>query len=147
MNYTNNDMQFARNSMRDENMRRSSNGSDMINFRHPVQQTFDSPEMEGSMQQILSENVGNFVVIEFLIGTQQMIRKQGVIYLVGNSFVTLYDDIDNNFIICDIFSVKFVYFYMPGQRPSVNYNRLPTTSGEPGMGNFSGGTPGGRRSR
>ena len=132
--------------MRDENIRRAANGSEMVNFRHPSQQTFDGPEMEGSMQQILSENVGNFVVIEFLIGTQQMIRKQGIIFLVGNSYVTLYDDIDNNYIICDIFSVKFVYFYMPGQRPPVNYNRLPNISGEPGMTTGSG-TPGTRRIR
>ena len=51
-------------------------------------------------------------------------RKQGVLYFVGTSYVTLYDEELNNFIVCDIFSIKFVYFYFPGQRPNRNYNVL-----------------------
>ena len=97
----------------------------MDNFEHPPQESFDSEEMRGSMQMILSQNIGNFVVIEFLIGTGSIVRKQGMLYLVGRSFVTLYDEPANNFIVCDIFSVKFVYFYMPNDRPRYNYNTLP----------------------
>lgn len=107
----------------------------MDNFNHPPQPSFDSEEMRGSMQAILSQNIGAYVVVEFLIGTQEIIRKQGMLYFVGRNFVTLYDEAVNNFIVCDIFSVKFVYFYMPGDRPRFNYNLLPGTSGEPGMGN------------
>lgn len=106
----------------------------MDNFNHPPQPTFDSEEMRGSMQAILSQNIGQYVVVEFLIGTQEIIRKQGMLYFVGRNFVTLYDEAVNNFIVCDIFSVKFVYFYMPGDRPRHNYNLLPGSSGEPGMG-------------
>ena len=94
------------------------------NFTTPEQQSFDTPEMQGSMQRILAENVGEYVVIEFLIGTDRIMRKQGLLYFVGTSFVTLYDDMVNNFIVCDIFSVKFVYFYFPGDRPRGNYNLL-----------------------
>ena len=90
--------------------------------------------MRGSMQAILADNIGNYVVIEFLIGTGEIIRKQGMLYVVGRSFVTLYDELANNFIVCDIYSVKFVYFYMPGDRPRYHYNTLPPISGEPGMG-------------
>lgn len=97
----------------------------MDNFEHPPQEDFSSEEMRGSMQAILSQNIGNFVVIEFLIGTGAIVRKQGMLYLVGRSFVTLYDEPVNNFIVCDIFSVKFVYFYMPSDRPRCNYNILP----------------------
>ena len=107
---------------------------EMDNFRHPVQPVFDSEEMKGSIQMILSENIGTFVVIEFLVGSNEMIRKQGLLYFVGRSFVTLYDEAANNFLVCDIFSVRFVYFYMPGDRPRYNYNTLPPVSGEPGMG-------------
>ncbi len=96
------------------------------NFYHPPQEKFDSEEMRGSMQAILSQNIGAYVVVEFLIGTQEIVRKQGLLYFVGRSFVTLYDEAVNNFIVCDIFSVKFVYFYMPGDRPRHNnYNILP----------------------
>ena len=106
----------------------------MDNFEHLPQENFDTEEMRGSMQAILADNIGNYVVIEFLMGTEDMIRKQGMLYFVGRSFLTLYDERSNNFIVCDIFSVRFVYFYMPGDRPRLNYNTLPPVSGEPGMG-------------
>ena len=101
-------------------------------FVTPPQQTFDSEEMLGSIQNILAKNIGNYVVIEFLIGTDQMHRKQGQIFHVGTSYITLYDDINANFLLCDIFSVKFVYFFVPNQRPNRNYNLLPTSNGNIG---------------
>lgn len=81
------------------------------------------------MQKILSDNIGEYVVVEFLIGTERIARKQGILYFVGTSFVTLYDDTHNNYIVCDIFSIKFVYFYYPGQRPQRNFNVLPNSNG------------------
>ena len=98
-------------------------------FTTPPRQDFETPEMTGSMQNILNQNVGEYVVIEFLIGTERIMRKQGLLYFVGTSFVTLYDDNLNNFVVCDIFSIKFVYFYFPGDRPRRNYNALPLTDG------------------
>ena len=73
--------------------------------------------MRGSMQQILSENLGQFVVCEFLIGTQAMTRKEGILYSVGRSYLTLYEEVNMNYVVCDIFSIKFVTFYLPGRRP------------------------------
>lgn len=99
------------------------------NFNTPIQETFDGEDMRGSMQQILSDNIGEFVVIEFLIGVDRIVRKQGILYFVGRSYVTLYDDMANNYIVCDIFSIKFVYFYFPGDRPRRNYNILPLNNG------------------
>ena len=52
-------------------------------FNTPPQPSFDSEEMRGSMQAILAQNVGEYVVIEFLIGTEQIIRKQGNALLCG----------------------------------------------------------------
>lgn len=97
------------------------------NFTPVPPEDFDTEEMRGSMQAILSQNVGQFVVVEFLIGTERLMRKQGLLYEVGRSFVTLYDEDENNYIVCDIFSIKFVYFYYPGDRPRRNYNVLPNT--------------------
>lgn len=103
-------------------------------FTTPPPMNFDTEEMRGSIQKILSENVGEFVVIEFLIGTERIMRKQGILYFVGTSYVTLYDDDVNNFIVCDVFSIKFVYFYFPGQRPIRNYNLLPNNNNSNGNG-------------
>ncbi len=115
----------------------ATNGSD---FTTPPPVDFNTQEMRGSMQLILSDNIGEFVVIEFLIGTTQIMRKQGILYFVGTSYVTLYDEEANNFIVCDIFSIKFVYFYFPGQRPYRSYNPLPDGNGP------SNGSGNGRRS-
>ena len=98
-------------------------------FTTPKQETFDTEEMKGSIQRILAQNVGEYVVVEFLIGTAQMVRKQGILYFVGTSYVTLYDDQQRNYIVCDIFSVKFVYFYYPGDRPRRNFNTVPPSNG------------------
>ncbi len=117
-------MQRLRNRKDFEEMADGSGHTD--NFNHPPQENFDGEEMRGSMQAILSDNIGNYVVVEFLIGTAEIVRKQGMLFFVGRSYVTLYDETVNNFIVCDIFSVKFVYFYMPGDRPRhMNYNILP----------------------
>ncbi len=83
----------------------------------PPQQDFDTPAMEGSLQQFLSENLGTYVIIEFLVGTQTLTRKAGVLYAVGTSVVTLYEEVSQTFVTCDIFSIKFVTFYLPGRRP------------------------------
>ena len=109
-----------------EEMRQYSDGTKTtFGFTVPPQEPFDSEEMRGSMQQALAENIGEYVVVEFLIGTAMIMRKQGILYHVGRSYVTLFDDAVRNFIVCDIFSIKFVYFYFPGDRPKRNYNTLP----------------------
>lgn len=100
--------------MRDVALNRADeNGS----INTPPEEDFDTEAMQGSMQQFLSENLGTYVVIEFLIGTQTIVRKEGVLYAVGRSVVTLYEELSQTFVTCDIFSVKFVTFYLPGQRP------------------------------
>ncbi len=105
--------------------------SQMYNFTAPPQQSFDNKEMAGSLQRVLAQNIGEYVVIEFLIGTAQIVRKQGLMYNVATTFVVLFDDTVNNFIVCDIFSIKFVYFYFPGNRPDRNYNILPNGTATP----------------
>lgn len=98
----------------------------------PPQQEFDTPAMQGSLQQALSENLGQYVVVEFLIGTQTMEQKSGILYAVGTSVLTLFEEESRTFVICDIFSVKFVTFYLPGHRPQ----RYP---GPYGGGSYPGG--------
>ncbi len=105
----------------------------------PPQQDFDTPAMEGSMQQFLSENLGTYVVIEFLIGTQTITRKAGVLYAVGTSVVTLYEELSQTFVTCDIFSVKFVTFYLPGRRPWLVSNPLFGQGTAPGQTNMAPG--------
>ena len=77
----------------------------------------------GSFQAALQNNLGYFVVIEFLIGTDSLTEKEGILYAVGNNFVTLYEQETDRYIVCDLFSIKFVTFFR--QRPTTNRgNRL-----------------------
>lgn len=89
----------------------------------PAEGSFDTEALQGSMQQILSENLGKYVTCEFLIGTQMLQEKSGVLYSVGVSFIVLFDDINQVYIVCDIFSIKFVTFYYPENRPGVSLTK------------------------
>lgn len=80
--------------------------------------------MYGSIQEALADNLGLYAVCEFVVGTQSMETKEGILYSVGRSFVVLYDEKQQNFILCDVFSIKFVTLYMTGQRPW-NLTRTP----------------------
>lgn len=79
-------------------------------FSVPPDQDFDTMSFQGSMQQVLQENVGKYVIVEFLIGTGSLTSRQGMLYYVGAQFLVLYDEFESRFVVCDIFSVKFVTF-------------------------------------
>ena len=93
-------------------------------FSVPPDQDFNTLSFQGSMQQVLSENVGKYVIIEFLIGTGPTTSRQGLLYYVGSQFLVLYDEFESRYVVCDIFSVKFVTFLLPGYRPG----QVPATS-------------------
>ncbi len=79
-------------------------------FSVPPDQDFNTLGFQGSMQQVLQENVGKYVIVEFLIGTNGLTSRQGMLYYVGTQFLVLLDEFESRFIVCDIFSVKFVTF-------------------------------------
>lgn len=110
--------QFYPDGMRDMNINNAASNNG--HFTTPPPQNFDTEAMQGSMQQVLSENLGEYVVVDFLIGTQSMQQKQGILYAVGTSFVTLYEEQTQTFVVCDMFAIKFVTFYLPGQRPGMS---------------------------
>lgn len=109
----------------------------------PNEEDFNTMAMQGSMQQILSEYLGHFVVCEFLVGTQAMSKKEGILYSVGRSYLTLYEESSKTFVVCDIFSVKFVTFYLPGNRPgqTAGSGNVPMVY-VPGVGLVPGGAYG-----
>ena len=86
-------------------------------FNVPPDQDFNTVSFQGSMQQVLQENIGNYVIVEFLIGTNSLISRQGILYNVSTQFLVLYDEIESRYVVCDIFSVKFVTFLLPGYKP------------------------------
>ncbi len=81
----------------------------------------------GSLQQILADNIGDYVVVEFLIGSQNMVTRQGILYSVGVSYIILYDEQNGLYTVCDLYSIKFVTFYPEGTKPPRNNNTSPMT--------------------
>ena len=102
------------------------------NFQVPPNQDFDTVGFQGSMQQILQDNTGNYVIIDFLIGSENLVTKQGILYNVGSQFVVLYDALNSWWVVCDIFAVKFVTFLMPNHRPGQVLNSAENTDGADG---------------
>lgn len=84
----------------------------------PPAQNFDTANFQGSMQEVLHENIGNYVLVDFLIGTSNLVTRQGFLYYVGAQFIVLYDSLNLRYVVCDIFSIKFVTFLLPGYQPS-----------------------------
>ena len=65
----------------------------------------------GSLKAMLLRNKGNYIVATFLIGTQGTVTWEGVLYEVGNDFVTIYQEGRDRYIVCDIYSLKYMEFY------------------------------------
>lgn len=63
-----------------------------------------------SLQQMLANNTGGRVMVDFLVGTSNIIRKEGILYLVGVSYIILYDDKTNTYTVCNIYAIEFVTF-------------------------------------
>lgn len=65
----------------------------------------------GSTKAMLRRNLGNYVVATFLIGTQNTVSWEGVLYDVGNDYVTIYQAGRDRYIVNDIYSLKYMEFY------------------------------------
>jgi hypothetical protein len=65
----------------------------------------------GSWKALLSRNEGNYVVATFLVGTQNTITWEGILYDVGNDYLTIYQESRDRYIVSDYYSLKFVEFY------------------------------------
>ena len=70
-----------------------------------------------SFSEVLAKSIGYFVTAEFLIGSNNLVERSGILYAVGNNFMTLQVGPDGPFMICDVYSVKFVTVYNSRTRP------------------------------
>lgn len=84
----------------------------------------------GSFASILAQNLGQYVVVEFLIGTNRLEFKEGILYSSGTNFLSLYDPMDDRYIVCDLYAVKFVTFYNTTTVPQSRMRRTSQTPGD-----------------
>ena len=65
----------------------------------------------GSLKAMLQRNRGNYIVATFLIGTQSTVSFEGLLYEVGNDFITIYQEGRQRYIVVDMYSLKYIEFY------------------------------------
>ena len=86
-------------------------------FRVPATQNFNTETFAGSVQQVLQDNIGQYVIVDFFMGTGTLETRQGILYDVATQYIVLYDEINLHYVVCDVFSIKFVTFLLPNHRP------------------------------
>lgn len=69
----------------------------------------------------LRENIGKLVRVEFLIGTDNLVDRVGILEDVGASYILLRSIESNNLLYCDIYSIKFVAITETRFRPDKNF--------------------------
>ena len=75
-----------------------------------------SKNYDGSMQQLLYNNLGVYVIIDFLIGTNNIVTREGILHSVGLSYLVLYDEKNDQYTVCDLYAVKFITYIDPQKR-------------------------------
>lgn len=59
----------------------------------------------------IRSQVGRNVSIEFLVGTNQIVTKEGFLVAVGANFILLNQKGTNDILACDFYNIKFITFY------------------------------------
>ena len=75
----------------------------------------------GSMQYMLSQFIGEYCFVDFLIGTTTLVRKEGHLYQVGASYIVIY--LEGVYTVCDFYSIKYATFTNPSNRSAANTSR------------------------
>lgn len=72
----------------------------------------------GYTQAYLRTQIGKRVRIEFLIGTNTLVDRGGILENVGISYIILRDAETGNRILGDLYSIKFVTFFEGAEAPT-----------------------------
>lgn len=62
-------------------------------------------------QGYLKTQIGRHVKVEFLIGTNMLIDREGTLVEVGTSYIIIRETETDDLLLCDMYSIKFVRFY------------------------------------
>ena len=86
-------------------------------LEHPmsVQEAYQT-----SWKSLLAQNLGRYVVVSFLMGTQQTVVAEGILYEIGSDYLVLYQPVRDSYITADLYSVKFVEFRAENNRNTIN---------------------------
>ena len=72
----------------------------------------------------LREQIGKLMRVEFLIGTNNLTDRIGILEDVGASYILLRSVESNNLVYCDIYSIKFVTISSTGYTGMSNFQNM-----------------------
>ena len=95
-----------------------------FNFSQPAPRNdFYEQGIAESQTMMLSEqlqtSIGYYVSCDFLIGTQIIETRDGILAKVGTNFLTLYQPNLERYIVCDLYALKFITIYNSTSVPSI----------------------------
>ncbi|MCJ7691448.1 MAG: hypothetical protein MUO60_19365 [Clostridiaceae bacterium] len=59
----------------------------------------------------LTTQIGKYIKVEFLIGTNMWVDREGLLQEVGISYIVIKETGSSDIIMCDIYSIKFVRIF------------------------------------
>lgn len=81
----------------------------------------------------LREQIGKLMRVEFLIGTNNLTDRIGILEDVGASYILLRSVESDNIIYCDIYSIKFITISTSGWYGGMNNQMMGNPMGNPMM--------------
>lgn len=82
----------------------------------PLPYAMDTMDPE-DLQPLLVQALGSYVMCEFLLGQEHLVRREGVLTRVAGSFFLLYEEQSRSTIVCNLYAAKFITILADGQRP------------------------------
>lgn len=65
-------------------------------------------DYDNNLQNYLKNKLNRFAKVDFLIGNDSLISKDGILKEIGNDYIVLEMIDSNDLLVCDIYSIKFV---------------------------------------
>ncbi len=90
------------------------------NFQPNPNQSYDQAMM---LAEQLQTSIGLYVSCDFLIGTQILETRDGILAKVGTNFLTIYQPNLERYIVCDLYALKFVTIYNTDEVPNITPSR------------------------
>lgn len=90
----------------------------------------------------LREQMGKLMRVEFLIGTNNLTDRVGILEDVGASYILLRSIENNNLVYCDIYAIKFItisnsYAGTTNFQNMSNFNNMNMQNMNPSMNNWN----------
>lgn len=107
-------------------MANSGEGTDNKRETRQVEINQNSPEILTNpiyTPGFLREQIGKLMRVEFLIGTNNLVDRIGILEDVGASYILLRSFENDSLVYCDIYSIKFITISTTGIYGSMTNNR------------------------